>query len=341
MKIDISRHIYWMYFAATILSDLMDYASDNSVDVRPLDRIVDNLENQKYVSYEAMVKTLIHIGKELNDDYLGLHIGEQISLKATAKVDSIMLHSATLEESINNAIVYSKLISDALTCSFEKTKRYYSVVYEENPDWEVHHDYARRQIMDITLLSNVKSLAAYTNYRYFPVYINFHYPRPKSLHEYYRLFNCSLRFNQTKTEIVYERQIMDRHSKKIELGLLENLKQKVAREIERLPSENATIYQLKKYILSQKPRRILIEEAARDLNMSKRTLQRKLKGLDTTFKKTESGIQLNLARTYLIENKKSIDEISYLLGFSESSAFIRFFRSMTGQTPLGYRKGTS
>ena len=41
---------------------------------------------------------------------------------------------------------------------------------------------------------------------------------------------------------------------------------------------------------------------------------------NTTFKKIEFELQLKLAMTYLEENQKSIDEISYLLGFSESSA---------------------
>ena len=120
-------------------------------------------------------------------------------------------------------------------------------------------------------------------------------------------------------------------------GLLENLKEKVAKEIKNLPTENALVYKLKKCILNHKPKRMLIEEAAKELYLSKRTLQRRLKELNATFKKVEYELLLKLAKTYLKEDEKSVDEISYLLGFSESSAFIRFFKSLTAQTPLEYK----
>jgi AraC-like DNA-binding protein len=35
----------------------------------------------------------------------------------------------------------------------------------------------------------------------------------------------------------------------------------------------------------------------------------------------------------------SIEEIAYRTGFSESSAFIRAFKTWTGVTPYTYRKG--
>ena len=327
-----------MYFSAIIVEDFIKYAAQKGANVLELEKGLAAVKNEKFVGYDIMVNTLDHIRTELDDEYLGLHIGEQISLKATARVDDIMLNSSTLEASILNAIEYSKVISNALECSLEKNEKYFSVIYEENPNWAVYPTYAKRQILDIALLSNVKSLAAYAGYSYYPVRINFSYERPKNLQEHYRLFNCRLHFNQSKTEIVFPRQIMDRHEKRIQFGLLQSLKEKVAVEIKRLPHESSLVWQLKKYILSHKPQRTPVEEAARKLNLSKRTLQRKLQRAGTTFKQIESQLLLKLAKTYLGENQKSIDEISYLLGFSESSAFIRFFKTWSHQTPTEYRR---
>jgi AraC-like DNA-binding protein len=41
----------------------------------------------------------------------------------------------------------------------------------------------------------------------------------------------------------------------------------------------------------------------------------------------------------LREGRPSIAEIAFRLGFSETSAFQRFFRSATGTTPGALRKG--
>ena len=327
-----------MYFSSSILSDLVEYTKHNDVDIVPFEEEVKHYQKEKYISYEVMVNAINYVSKTLNDQHLGLHLGEQISLKVTAYVDSIMQYSNTLEDAFENAVEYSKLISDALHCTLNKSNHYYSVVFEENPNWKVYQSNAKTQILDLTLLSCLKSLVAYTNRNYFPVKINFETPKPKYLNEYYRLFNCSLSFNQSKTEIFFEKQIFDKHSKVLKLGLLESLKEKVGEEMNRLESENKLIHDLKKCILDHKPERILIENASKHLNVSKRTLQRQLKTLNTSFKEIEYELQLRLAKTYLEEQQKSIDEISYLLGFSESSAFIRFFKSQTQQTPTGYIK---
>ena len=327
-----------MYFTTNILTDLIDYANAKGVDAWSLENEFSGLKKGKYINYDTVVKILNHIGQELNDECLGLHIGEQISLKATAEVDQIMQNSETLETSFKNAVEYSKLISDALECSLIKNEDSYAVIFEENPNWKIQQTYAKRQILDLTVLCCLKSLIAYTNQSYCPSKISFHSEKPKNLNEYYRLFNCRLRFNQSKTEIIFEKQIFDKHSKTVEFGLLENLKEKTSIEIESLNTENELIYRLKKCILNHKPQRLKVEEASLQLNMSKRTMQRKLNSLKTNFKAIEYELQLKLSKTYLEEQQKSIEEISYLLGFSESSAFIRFFKSLTAQTPSEYIK---
>ncbi|WP_299276842.1 AraC family transcriptional regulator [uncultured Psychroserpens sp.] len=117
----------------------------------------------------------------------------------------------------------------------------------------------------------------------------------------------------------------------MEFGLLENLKTKVENEMNNLPTEDELVYKLKKCILSQKPERISIDKASEKLHISERALQRKLRKLDIPFKNVEYSLQLRLAKTYLKENQKSNEEISYLLRFSESSVFIRFFKSLTNE----------
>lgn len=338
LEIDILRHICIMYFSSSIISDLIGYARHMGAEVEHLTKEAAESQKGQYISYETIVNWIDVISRELDDENLGLHIGEQISLKVTAHVDGIMQYSDTLEDAFENAVQYSRLISDALECTLHRSANYYSVAFEENPNWKVHPGFAKRQILDLTLLSCLNSLVAYTNRSYYPVKICFESPKPKHLNEYYRLFNCSLFFNQGKTEIFFEQQVFSNHSKAIKLGLLENLKAKVEDEMNNLKAENKLIYDLKKCILNHKPERVLIDKASSDLNVSKRTLQRKLKALNTSFKAIEYELQLQLAKTYLEENQKSLDEISYLLGFSESSAFIRFFKTLTGETPAAYVK---
>ena len=67
--------------------------------------------------------------------------------------------------------------------------------------------------------------------------------------------------------------------------------------------------------------------------MSPRTLQMKLSKCDTTFQEIVSEVRLALARGYMGNSARSITEIGYMLGFSDTSNFSRAFRRWTGKSP--------
>ncbi len=76
-----------------------------------------------------------------------------------------------------------------------------------------------------------------------------------------------------------------------------------------------------------------MEGVAADLAMSTRTLQRRLKGENTTFQAILDSTRESLARHYLAESDLSAGEISFLLGYDDPRSFYRAFRAWTGQTP--------
>lgn len=77
---------------------------------------------------------------------------------------------------------------------------------------------------------------------------------------------------------------------------------------------------------------------AGELNMSPRTLQRKLSDEGTSFSAVLDGTRRELAIRLLGDKTMTFCEISYLLGFSEESSFSRSFRRWTGTSPTEYRK---
>lgn len=81
-----------------------------------------------------------------------------------------------------------------------------------------------------------------------------------------------------------------------------------------------------------------IEDVARKLNISKRTLQRKLKEEQTSFQKQINGVREMLAKSYLKNTTLSADEIAYLLGYLEVNSFLRAFTVWTGTSLSEYRK---
>jgi len=78
-------------------------------------------------------------------------------------------------------------------------------------------------------------------------------------------------------------------------------------------------------------------QVAHALGLSQRTLQRRLAALDLTFQGVVDETRHELARRYLDDPGKSVTEVTFLLGFSEQSAFTRAFRRWSGMAPSAYR----
>lgn len=76
-----------------------------------------------------------------------------------------------------------------------------------------------------------------------------------------------------------------------------------------------------------------IDDAARGLGVSTRTLQRRLTAEGTNFQTLLAETRLTLSRYYLTQTHLSTAEIAFLLGYSEQNSFYRSFRDWTGLTP--------
>lgn len=78
-----------------------------------------------------------------------------------------------------------------------------------------------------------------------------------------------------------------------------------------------------------------IDAVARALGTSTRTLQRRLAEEGAAFREIVDELRMGLARRHL-DAGLSPGEVSFLLGYSEVSAFHRAFRAATGSTPAEY-----
>jgi len=83
---------------------------------------------------------------------------------------------------------------------------------------------------------------------------------------------------------------------------------------------------------------LALEEVAEKLNMTTRSLQRKLKQEDTTFLEIHNHIQFERAKLLLGNSHLNISEISDLLGYAEPSVFRRAFKRWTGKSPRDFLK---
>jgi len=83
------------------------------------------------------------------------------------------------------------------------------------------------------------------------------------------------------------------------------------------------------------------EKVASVMCMSPSTLQLKLAQRETNFQDLLDAIRKELALSYVRQSSLSITEITFLLGFSDTSNFTRAFKRWEGKSPTSFRSGAA
>lgn len=88
--------------------------------------------------------------------------------------------------------------------------------------------------------------------------------------------------------------------------------------------------------IGKKP--LAIDFIAEELNLSKRTLQRRLQQQNISFAQLRDQVRFHFSIDYLVHQTLSIDAISIALDFSDRTSFTNAFKRWTNLSPSTFRK---
>ena len=83
-----------------------------------------------------------------------------------------------------------------------------------------------------------------------------------------------------------------------------------------------------------------LDRLAGAVGLSARTLQRRLREHGTSLRAVLDDARRAIAMRELSARTRTVTDVAFLLGFSETSAFDRAFRRWTGTTPAAFRKNS-
>ena len=96
---------------------------------------------------------------------------------------------------------------------------------------------------------------------------------------------------------------------------------------------------VRELLLKSEALTLQLGDAAQRLNLTPRTLIRRLDAEATSFQAIKDGLRRDIAIRDLTSGTKSIEAISQDIGFGSAASFHRAFRRWTGATPRSYQAG--
>lgn len=167
-----------------------------------------------------------------------------------------------------------------------------------------------------------------------PVAVDFTHHPAGGRDVYEAFFRAPVRFGAPATRLVLSRASLDVPLATADPNLLPILVRHAEELLARCQGPAPTMTEQARQVIARLLRRNQhdVEQVAAELGVTARSLQRRLKEEGTTFQAVRDELRCELAITYL-RGGASTAEVSFLLGFSEASAFFRAFKRWTGTTP--------
>lgn len=163
--------------------------------------------------------------------------------------------------------------------------------------------------------------------------------KPPHFDEAVRRFNARpVHFNQGVDQILIPEALLQRRLSLSDPAARQLAEAQCERELQTIRLQDDLVYRVTRALKDFDGAWPGLEQVARHLHLSARTLKRRLQAQGTTFQAIVDSVRLEQARLLLGETSKSLDAIAASLGYSDTSNFNRAFRRWMNMTPAAFRR---
>jgi AraC-like DNA-binding protein len=108
-------------------------------------------------------------------------------------------------------------------------------------------------------------------------------------------------------------------------------------QIEEFQLRSGLVGEVRQFLMKSLMRPTKFPDVARNLNMSTRTLRRKLRDENRSFRQLVDELRRDMAIRYLRDTDLTVEDIAEALGFSDAANFRKAFRRWTKTTPHEFK----
>ena len=279
---------------------------------------------------------LLDAGAELaKHPHFGLHVGERVKLGTYSVYGLILLSCRDFGQVFQQTLRYEGLAHDlgrsALTVNGGMAEYL----------WRSHFPHASRHLAE-SVFAGVRVFGNWLAGMPLPAApVSFTHAAPADTGEHHRLFGADVSFGAETNRARFDAALLSLPVPNADVSLypvLQRHAEQLLQQKLRAQTDAGIVAQVRASIASNLARdRARLTTIAEELNLSQRTLQRKLADAGANFQQVLDQTRQELAQGYLLQRDLGLADIAFLLGFQEQSAFNHAFKEWTGESPGSYR----
>lgn len=167
--------------------------------------------------------------------------------------------------------------------------------------------------------------------------VAFPYPRPPHADDYALIYTARSDFDAERLVACFQANLLDLPVRRDEAALAAFLAGAPGRLVMLYRRDRETVQRVRDRLREALPASPTLADVAARLNVSPRTLHRRLEEEGTNFRAIKEALRRDLALTRLAKDRTSVAQLAAELGYADTSAFYRAFVDWTGMAPSDYR----
>ncbi|WP_158608376.1 AraC family transcriptional regulator [Stagnimonas aquatica] len=283
------------------------------------------------VSYRQASVVLRRALQALQVPEAGLEIGRQETPAFFGVLAFAMMASANLGDALRLAAQYHQVSGSLMDIALDTDSRQQTVIVSATPRFP---DPDLLPFLCEELFTSSLTLVQHLlGERFTPLRMEFSYPAPAYAEAYRAAFGCEVRFDCAHNRLIGEQHWLARPLKThnpfgVRLG------EELCRKASRVLPEDDLTHVVGRLLSAQLQAPPGMSEIAGRLNITERTLRRRLAQSGISFRQLLDQVREQRARELLSQpHRQRIIDIAAELGFSDGREFRRAFKRWTGHTP--------
>lgn len=295
-------------------------------------------EADKRLTLEEGITSIKAAWRISGDPDLALHLGERTRVSALGLAGLIMESSKDAFAVLRCAQEFSQAFTNVQSFELKSIGTAVHFISDASPVWVERSPETAHYVIETTFSGVIHQLYLLTRKHIRPVRVLYRHSRPADTTEHERIFGCRPEFGQEVNCMVFAAEDLRApvvgHNRP-----LNDMLKGVYEEHMRRHTNGSFVEKVKQVVLGNMQITFPpLEVIAEVLNVTPRTLQRKLQQEGTTFRALSDSVKQELAEHLLSNPALTIADIAYKLGYFEPTSFQRAFRQWTGTTPMEFRK---
>ena len=288
------------------------------------------------VPVETMLRSWKAAMDMTKDPALGLAIGADYSSGAHGVVGHLIAHSETLGDALKVLCRYQILLSGDKSIELRENRGEANLIFKsDDPNPAIWPTVVERTFASVLAVARGEAMGSFSLGA-----AEFDYPEPAHAAAYRKYFSAPCRFGAGVSRLIFASshlalRMRNRHS------ALHSLLAKEAEATHRnlVDEKHATTAKLWSMLPNLLDRGgISVQDAAEALNLSPRTLHRRLSLEGATYLQLLDKARFERSMRLMAAPDISLEEIALACGFLDNSGFYRGFKRWTGMAPRSYRQ---